>query len=209
MITVHLTGQCSIFLVGIREIIASNEQFSITGISDLNRLPEKLSMQEHPDLVLADFTIDNRRIMPECRRLRRGFPNSRMLIFYTTLSPLTLRALVNEKVAGYATAQLEAAQLPIALHQLLRGQPYYCQTTRQLLYSGHQQKRSSCTALTKRETEVLQLIVNEYTTREIAEKLYISSCTAETHRLHIIQKLGVKNTAGIVREAMQQQLFVD
>ncbi|MCO6477059.1 MAG: response regulator transcription factor [Phaeodactylibacter sp.] len=61
--------------------------------------------------------------------------------------------------------------------------------------------------LTEREQEVLQLIIEEYTTKEIAKKLFISSCTVETHRLNIIQKLGVRNTAGIVREAMRMDLF--
>lgn len=60
--------------------------------------------------------------------------------------------------------------------------------------------------LTKRERQVLQLIVLEHTTEEIAGMLFISRCTVETHRAHILSKLGVRNTAGIVREAMRRNL---
>ncbi|HLF64384.1 MAG TPA: response regulator transcription factor [Saprospiraceae bacterium] len=63
-------------------------------------------------------------------------------------------------------------------------------------------------SITDREREVLRLIVDEYTTQEIAAKLFISKCTVETHRLHLIRKLGVKNTAGLVREAVTQALYV-
>ncbi|THH39527.1 response regulator transcription factor [Neolewinella litorea] len=60
--------------------------------------------------------------------------------------------------------------------------------------------------LTKRERQVLRLIVLEHTTEEIAGMLFISRCTVETHRAHILSKLGVRNTAGIVREAMRRNL---
>ncbi|MCR9014596.1 helix-turn-helix transcriptional regulator [Aquiflexum sp. XJ19-11] len=62
-------------------------------------------------------------------------------------------------------------------------------------------------SLTKREKEILQLIVEEYTTQEIANKLFISFCTVETHRLHLIQKMGVRNTAGLVREAVARNIY--
>ncbi|MCP9234666.1 helix-turn-helix transcriptional regulator [Lewinella sp. JB7] len=53
---------------------------------------------------------------------------------------------------------------------------------------------------------MLELIVQEYTTEEIAGKLFIGRCTVETHRSHLMQKLGARNTAGIVREAMRREL---
>jgi len=62
--------------------------------------------------------------------------------------------------------------------------------------------------LTRREKEVLQLIVEENTTEEIARRLFISPCTVETHRANILGKLGVRNVAGIVREAMRRELCV-
>jgi len=62
--------------------------------------------------------------------------------------------------------------------------------------------------LTPRENEVLQLIVEEHTINEIAKKLFISQCTVETHRVNLIHKLGVKNTAGLVRVAFEAGLYV-
>ena len=60
-------------------------------------------------------------------------------------------------------------------------------------------------ALTTRESEVLQLIVAEYTNHEIADKLFISLRTVDTHRRHLLEKLGVKNTAGLVKYALRQE----
>ncbi|MEE9439127.1 MAG: LuxR C-terminal-related transcriptional regulator [Saprospiraceae bacterium] len=60
--------------------------------------------------------------------------------------------------------------------------------------------------ITKRESEILALIVNEFTSNEIAEKLFISLGAVETHRRNLISKLAVKNTAGLVRVAMEHGL---
>ena len=68
-------------------------------------------------------------------------------------------------------------------------------------------KKQTTMNLTPREQEVLKLIVEEYTTKEIAQKLFICPSTVETHRLKLIQKMGVKNTAGLVRIAVEQDLW--
>ena len=67
---------------------------------------------------------------------------------------------------------------------------------------GKKPKPSRRANPTNREMEILRLIINEHTTSEIAGKLFISKCTVETHRLHLLQKFDVKNTAGLVREGM-------
>ena len=80
-------------------------------------------------------------------------------------------------------------------------------TTRELSTNYfHNKKEVLNEQLTEREKEVLQLIVKGHTTREIAADLFISKSTVETHRLHLIRKIGVKNTASLVREAMNLKL---
>lgn len=71
--------------------------------------------------------------------------------------------------------------------------------------ADHKKKQDN--KLTQREQEILQLIVEEFTTSEIAKKLYIGQCTVETHRINLIQKLGVKNVAGLVRVALEAGLY--
>lgn len=66
---------------------------------------------------------------------------------------------------------------------------------------------NSAESLTEREVEVLQLICSEYTNQEIAEKLYLSKRTVESHRQRILEKIGAKNTAGLVIYAISQELF--
>ena len=67
---------------------------------------------------------------------------------------------------------------------------------------------STSTIITPREREVLHLIAHEYSSKEVAMKLFISYETANTHRRNIISKLGVKNTAGMIRVAFERQLLV-
>jgi len=72
---------------------------------------------------------------------------------------------------------------------------------------GKKSNNSLFTKLTRREDEVLQAISEELTTQEIAEKLFISSKTVETHRMNLMSKLGAKNSVGIVKIAMEKGLL--
>jgi DNA-binding NarL/FixJ family response regulator len=133
-----------------------------------------------------------------------------VIVLQHTFDADVVRALYDAGIAGFLSDLCSTEEISDALRALALGNRYLDHRVSTLLSAKYLGTKDSShrrpEALTLREKEILSLIIDEYTTREIAEKLYISKCTVETHRLHMIRKLGVKNTAGLVREALSQSL---
>lgn len=139
--------------------------------------------------------------------LKKQNPALRIITYFESISPKNLKRLLASKFEGILLKQDAVSDFAQVIAEVIMGKRSLSNSAKELIldYSlGLEPKKQR---LTIREQEVLQLIIEEHTTKEIAKKLFISSCTVETHRLNIIQKLGVRNTAGIVREAMRMDLY--
>jgi DNA-binding NarL/FixJ family response regulator len=112
--------------------------------------------------------------------------------------------------SGYLLKNAGKATLLKAIDAVQRGNTYIDESLKNnLLEESLTGRRRSMfeIPLTKREKEILKLIAEEHTNQEIADKLFVSLRTVEAHRLNLTQKLGVKNTAGLVKEAMKRGLI--
>ena len=115
---------------------------------------------------------------------------------------------------GYILKNTGKVELISAIYKLMSGENYFSQDVASVMVSPYQKHEEDYIdkpvieiALTKREEQVLRLICREYTNAEIGDKLVISARTVDTHRRNLLQKLEVKNTAGLVRYAMQTGLL--
>lgn len=113
---------------------------------------------------------------------------------------------------GYILKHGGKDELVQAIRTVHRGEQYISKVVSDTLIKSMMpgfDRRTSETIpqLTKREKEILQLILEEYTTSEIAEKLFLSLSTVETHRKNLLSKAGVRNTAGLVRVTLEQKLL--
>lgn len=138
--------------------------------------------------------------------IKKKFPKAGLIAIQPKIKCSRAKKLFQAKIDALLCAQAPLEEVTQAILKVINGGKFTCSYVQKMLLDISIGIQSQMNALTHREKEVLQLIVNEFTTKEIAEKLYISSCTAETHRLNIIHKLGVRNTAGIVREALRMEL---
>lgn len=145
-----------------------------------------------------------------CQNICKKIPNSNMLIFSNEKDPGHIRSMVKTGVKAFLVPSCPAQKIAEILSACSKNKTYIDPSIGQFytdrILMGEEFSPNS-KKLTKREKEILGLIVEEYTTQEIANKLFISFCTVETHRLHLIQKMGVRNTAGLVREALSQNIL--
>ncbi|PPK87930.1 DNA-binding NarL/FixJ family response regulator [Neolewinella xylanilytica] len=177
--TLLITGASPIFHSGLLDLLAG----------------ETSALQ----LLVAGDRPTEKELVELCDRSCR---NRRRLLIGGAVHPALVSRLMDGGLHGYLLRDATPEKLRTAVVTVGKGRRYIdpdLQTESLLL-------RPLVEPLTKRERQVLRLIVLEYTTDEIAAKLFISRCTVETHRAHILQKLGVRNTAGIVREAMRREL---
>jgi DNA-binding NarL/FixJ family response regulator len=111
--------------------------------------------------------------------------------------------------SGYVSKKSGTNELLLAIEHIRNGKPFYSDevASQVIKDSDEEPYQNKSPDLTKRETEILQLIVEEFTNQEIADKLYISKRTVDTHRTNLLQKTGAKNTAGLVKYALTNDLL--
>lgn len=187
------------------EVLLSTFDFVEKTKSALNYMELKnILEEEHFDVLLLDIHFgkhDGRTIIQEIKRL-----SSEMKIIALTShsDSVTIKSSVNAGFDGYLLKIDGREEIEKALKAVMNDEKYFSPKTQQAFFEMSTSKNKI--ELTEREKEILQLIVQEKTTKEIAEQLCLSEKTIETHRASIMQKLEVKNIAGMVRKAIMKGL---
>lgn len=188
----------------------SGEQITITTVlSSLENLPQLLET-EQPDLLWLDGTTAGVKDNDFIRNLRKKAPATKILLFGSGETVPEIKNYFKHGIHAYLPKTATASEIRLAIEAVIADNLYVPPSLHHTFTSwltDPVRKKKPGHKLTQREKEVLRLIVEEHTTNEIAKKLFISQCTVETHRVNLIQKLGVKNTAGLVRVAFEAGLY--
>lgn len=171
---------------------------SVLNYFELKEILEKESF----DVLLLDIHFgkhDGREIIGEIKEIA---PQMKIIALTSHADSVTIKSSVNAGFDGYLLKIDSREEIEKALKTIANDQQYISPKTQQAFFEMNTAKNK--VELTEREKEILQLIVHEKTTKEIAEQLCLSEKTIETHRGNLMQKLEVKNIAGIVRKAIMQ-----
>lgn len=185
----------------------------VTEVQCATDIPQALDLCAgfRPDLIWLDGVLLEEKPEATIRAFHKIAPESKMLLFGSNNDSIPeVKKYYKLGVQAYLPKTSSAEDLHAALDELTAGRTYIPSSLHHAFASWLTtpvRKTKRGTRLTPREKEVLDLIVEEHTACEIASKLYISQCTVETHRVNLIQKLGVKNTAGLVRVAFEAGLY--
>lgn len=207
-LNVNLIEKTPLFVEGLKGILHSPPVSKFVRSVSSHSCLTANSIQMPCGLLIANLETESpNSLICGLTQLKKQHSDCRIILYFDNISPKILKRLLVSKFEGLLLRQDPVSDFVQAISDVAMGKRSLSDNVKKLIleYSlGISPKKKK---LTEREQEVLQLIIEEYTTKEIAKKLFISSCTVETHRLNIIQKLGVRNTAGIVREAMRMDLF--
>lgn len=189
------------------EVLLSTFEFVDKTQSVLNFMELKEVLKEQSfDVLLLDIHFgkhDGRAIIQEIKQL---MPDMKVIALTSHSDSVTIKSSVNAGFDGYLLKIDSREEIERALKAVTNNEKYFSPKTQQVFFETQTSKTK--TELTEREKEILQLIVQEKTTKEIAEQLCLSEKTIETHRASIMQKLEVKNIAGMVKKAIMQGLAV-
>jgi len=187
------------------EVLLSTFEFVEKTQSVLNfmELKEVLKKEKY-NVLLLDIHFgmhDGRKIIQEIKEM---VPDLKIIALTSHADAVTIKSSVNAGFDGYLLKIDGREDIEKALKAVTNNEKYYSPKTQQVFFETQTSKNK--VELTQREREILQLIVHEKTTKEIAEQLCLSEKTIETHRGNIMIKLEVKNIAGIVKKAIMQGL---
>lgn len=187
------------------EVLLSTFEFVEKTQSALNFIELKdILKKESFDVLLLDIHFgkqDGREIIGEIKQLA---PQMKIIALTSHSDSTTIKSSINAGFDGYLLKIDSRKDIEKALKTVSNNEKYFSSKTQQTFFEMNTSQKKI--ELTEREKEVLQLIVHEKTTKEIAEQLCLSEKTIETHRASIMQKLEVKNIAGMVKKAIMQGL---
>jgi len=161
------------------------------------------------DFIILDISMPEMDGIELSKILKKQHPDVKILIVSTHSNVMIVSRLIRIGVNGYLLKNAAKEELLKAINTIAQGENYFAEELEEkhLMNSSRIEKQvSNLTELSSREKEILVLIAQEYNTAEIAEKTFISLNTVNTHRRNLLSKLNAKNTAGLVKYAVENGL---
>ncbi|WP_114779555.1 response regulator [Botryobacter ruber] len=217
MINVILTDDHQIIRDGIKALLSNDPSIAVVGeASNGNELIDLLAVTV-PDVVLLDINMPERDGFETARYLKENFPSIKVLVLSMLDSDSCVNKIISSGADGYMLKNAGKEELRCAIQLVASGTPYICSNLALDLLkrvqlsavpaNGTKTSEKGGKELSKRELEVLVLIAEGYTNAEIAEKLFTSKRTIETHRQNLLEKTQTKNTATLIRYALKNGII--
>jgi DNA-binding NarL/FixJ family response regulator len=192
---------------GIRAILSSFDGVQVVAETGNGLEVMRLIEMHRPDLVLLDIAMPGLNGLEVAAQIAQTFPQVRVIILSMYINEEYVLRALQSGAAGYLLKDADTAELELAVRAVARGETYLSSIVSRRVIDDYLQRVSGepgpAVRLTPRQRQVLQLIAEGRTTREIAGKLDISVKTVETHRVQLMDELDIHDIAGLVRYAIR------
>lgn len=214
MTNILIADDHAMFADGIASILKNEDSIKVVGrCLDGPSVIEFL--KENPvDILLLDVNLPGMSGIDVCKEVTANYKSTKVLAISMFNEESFVTEILNNGAMGYILKNTGREELLIAIETVLSGKSYFSDDVTQTIMKGLMKQRTASKQtkpelpkISRRETEVLGLIIKEYTTQEIADALFISLKTVESHRSNLLAKLNARNTAGLVRIAMENNLI--
>ncbi|WP_370478267.1 response regulator [Tamlana flava] len=209
MITVMAIDDHPMVLRGIETMLKNSHDVKIIASFKSCHEAYQSIKSDKPDILLLDINLPDCNGIEFCKILKKESSSIKVIALTNLNETSFVKNIIRNGAKGYLLKNTCKNELELAIKKVYKGEQYLQKSIQQRLLDesfGITSRKTFIPKLTRREKEVLKLIIDELTTQEIADKLFISTKTVETHRSHLIQKLDVRNTAGLVRIAIEKGL---
>lgn len=210
-ISILIADDHQMIIDGIKSMLSSEKKYAVideandgqSAFAIIEKNPEKYQ------ILLTDISMPLMSGTELCKKVKSKYPHIKVLILSMYNSTTVVKEAVLAEADAYILKNTGKDEFLTALHRISENSTYFSQDILPIIYQQYQKEKHSdiiAGGISVREKEVLALIVKEMTSEEIAQKLFISKKTVDTHRAHLLEKSNSKSTIGLVKFAIKNGL---
>jgi len=214
MINILVADDHTMFVDGIDSILKNEADINVAGKCYDGPSVIDFVKNNKVDLILLDVNLPDMNGIEVCKTLKEVDTNAKVLAISMFNEESFVTEILNNGAQGYILKNTGREELLKAIRTVVGGKSYFSDDVTQTIMKGlmkqrkaSKQKEGFFPKISRREKEVLKLIVQEHTTQEIADMLFISLKTVESHRSSLLNKMNARNSAGLVRIAIENNLL--
>jgi DNA-binding NarL/FixJ family response regulator len=212
-ISIVIVDDHKIMRDGLRNILDNNSDnlFEIIAEADNGREAVKIILDKKPDIVIMDIGMPEMNGIEATRQIIKDLPNIKIIALSMHYDMQFVTGMLKAGAKGYLLKDCAGSELVLAIITVQKGNNYICQDITNSLIDDFSKNQShdqftNETKLTNRENEILQLLTEGNTTKQIARDLFISVKTVEAHRANIMHKLEIRNLPDLTKYAIRKGL---
>lgn len=202
-----------VVLEGVRALIERQPDLEVCGLAANGREAVELAQKTKPDVVVLDMSMPELDGLDVIRLLKKTLPETEVVVFSAHSSEEMVEEVFDAGAKSYIEKSEASQDLVTAIRSLAEHKPFFSTQTSEILFAKFlvprarlQQSRMEL-RLTAREREIVRLLAQSSSNKEVATALGISIRTVETHRATLMRKLGVRSVAGLVRYAIRHHII--
>ena len=209
MIRVLVVDDHAVVRAGLRRVLDAEPDIETVSEAATAERAVFEALEHRPDVVLMDVVMPGKSGIEGTPSLLQAVPEAKVLVLSMQDDPRYVREAFDAGASGYVLKEAADTEVVSAVRAVARGERYVDPVlgARLVAAEAEERRRAAADPLSEREREVLRLLALGHTNQEIAKMLYISVRTAETHRAHIMRKLGLSSRAELVRHALSVGLL--
>jgi len=198
---------------GLRQLLLERKGWEICGEASTGRQAVALAMETKPDVVVMDISMPELNGLEASRQIRKGLPKTEIVILSLHLSDQLAYEIIDAGIRGYVLKSDANRDLVNAVESLGMHRPFFTSKVSEMMMDGlrgdkpREMRSDARGRLTGRQREIVQLLAEGKTSKEVAVALNISVKTAETHRANIMRRLELHSVSELVRYAVKNQII--
>jgi DNA-binding NarL/FixJ family response regulator len=209
-IRVLLADDHKLFRAGIRSLLQTLDDIEVIAEAGDGREALRLAAAHRPDVVLMDIMMPNLNGLDAAARIAHAYPHTRVIMLSMSADEDSVLKTLRAGAVGYLVKTADPAELELAIRAAMRGEKFLSSAVSEHVVSvclnRLDKEQTSLERLTPRQREVLQLVAEGHTTKDIAKRLEISTKTAEAYRGELMRALDIHDIASLTRYAIRAGL---
>ena len=211
-IKICITDDHKIVAEGISSFLVNNNEFelisnSTSGEELLSKLKKRRTL---PDILLLDIKMQGLSGIQIAKMIKYDYPDIKIVFLSSNSDKESVDEAIKAGGSGYLLKDIEEDEFLLAMKKIVSGENYFSTSIQQAVfnnYTDNLNKTGTNNILSNRETEIVKLIAEGLSQKDIAEQLFISVRTVETHKKHILEKLNLKSTIDLVKYAIRNGII--